>query len=587
MKRIYFTLITVLISITFLNCQKEFSSTNFGTGSVANNLASPITATLQGNILDEDGQPAAGVQITVGTKTSITNDHGYFRVRDAALDKNASLVIAEKPGYFTGYRTFSATSGVNQVVIKLLKKTLAGSLDGAGGGDIALSNGSKVSLPANGFIKKLDGSSYNGTVNVYAHYIDPAASDINESVPGSFMANDKNNKRVSLVSFGMMAVELESASGEKLQIAKDNTAKLTIAIPSPLQSSAPSSISLWYIDEQTGLWKEEGTAVKNGANYVGEVKHFSFWNADFSNPSVILKATIQNSKGQPLSNVSVNIKGTGSGHGCGYTDSLGQVSGLVPANENLTLEILDQCGGVVYSKSIPALTQNADLGRITIGNTNSSVIAVEGKILDCNNTPVTGGYAIIEFNNIIRYAHVYGNGDFSSSFVTCQGVASTFQVLGVDSASQQQGSAVSMTISSPITDVGNIIACGTSALEFVNYNIDGTDYISTPTNDSLIAFTSNGPGSSFTTYISGGKPQSFIDFNYIHNKTTGAFPLNILSTDAFATTSLTQPFNINITGYPQNIGEFYSGNFSGKFTDASAQAVVHNITCSFRLRKYY
>lgn len=54
------------------------------------------------------------------------------------------------------------------------------------------------------------------------------------------MANDKDNRRVALKSFGMMAVELESPSGEKLQIAKDNTAKLTIAIPASLQSSAPS-----------------------------------------------------------------------------------------------------------------------------------------------------------------------------------------------------------------------------------------------------------------------------------------------------------------------------------------------------------
>ncbi len=94
------------------------------------------------------------------------------------------------------------------------------------------------------------------------------------------------------MSFGMMAVVLESTSGEKLQIAKDKSAKLTIPIPSSIQSSAPASISLWYVDEQTGLWKEEGTATKNGTSYVGDVKHFSFWNADFSNPAVNVSVTI-------------------------------------------------------------------------------------------------------------------------------------------------------------------------------------------------------------------------------------------------------------------------------------------------------
>ena len=187
---------------------------------------------------------------------------------------------------------------------------------------------------------------------MYASYINPTAADISETVPGSFMANDKNNKRVTLKSFGMMAVVLESTSGEKLQIGKGNTAKLTTPIPSSVQSSAPATISLWYVDEQTGLWKEEGIATKNGTNYTGEVKHFSFWNCDFSDPAVMLSMTIQNSKGLPLVYVSVHIEGVDGGHAYGYTDSLGQISGLVPANVGLTLEVLDQCGTAAYSQNI-------------------------------------------------------------------------------------------------------------------------------------------------------------------------------------------------------------------------------------------
>ncbi len=173
MKRIHFAFLFCLLSVLSLNCQKELSSTNFSIGNTENNLPSPIIATLQGNILDENGQPASGVQITVGPKTSVTNATGYFRIINAALDKNASLVTAEKAGYFKGYRTFNATSGVNQIVIKLLKKTLAATVDGSSGGEISLSNGAKVSLPVNGVIKQSDGTAYSGNINVYASYIDP------------------------------------------------------------------------------------------------------------------------------------------------------------------------------------------------------------------------------------------------------------------------------------------------------------------------------------------------------------------------------------------------------------------------------
>ena len=68
MKRIYFAFLFCLLSVLSFNCQKELSSTNFSVGNTNNNSPAPIIATLQGNILDENGQPAPGVQITVGLK---------------------------------------------------------------------------------------------------------------------------------------------------------------------------------------------------------------------------------------------------------------------------------------------------------------------------------------------------------------------------------------------------------------------------------------------------------------------------------------------------------------------------------------
>ena len=400
MKRLHFALFLFLISVLSYNCRKEFSATGFGASDTENNVSSPVIATLQGNILDETGQPAGGAQITVGSKIATTNANGYFRIINAALDKNASLVTAIKPGYFKAYRTFNATSAVNQVVIKLIKKTLAGSVNAITGGDIALSNGAKISLPANGVVKESDGLPYTGSINVYAAYIDPTTADINETVPGSFMANDKNNKRVTLKSFGMMAVVLESTSGEKLQIAKDNTAKLTTPIPASLQPAAPSTISLWYVDEKTGLWKEEGIATKNETSYRGEVKHFTFWNCDFSEPAVTISMIVKNSSGFPLIYASVLIKSDTGGIAHGYTDSLGQVSGLVPANENLILQVLDECGAAIYSQNIDPFSQNTNLGNITVGNSTSSIVTIKGTLINCNNTPVSSGYALISYDHL-------------------------------------------------------------------------------------------------------------------------------------------------------------------------------------------
>jgi len=586
MKRLHFALFLFLISVLSFNCNKEFSATNFDTTNTGSNLPAPVIATLQGNILDENGQPATGVQIKAGSKITTTSAKGYFRIVDATLDRNASMVVAEKAGYFKAYRTFNATSGVNQVVIKLIRRTLAGTVNATTGGDITLSSGAKISLPANGIVKEQDGLPYTGSINVYASYIDPTAADINETVPGSFMANDKNDKRVTLKSFGMMAVVLESISGEKLQMTK-GTANLTIPIPSSAQSSAPATISLWFVDEQTGLWKEEGIATKNGTNYTGDVKHFSFWNCDFGEPAVTISMIIKNSSGLPLIYTGVLVKGDTGSIAHGYTDSLGQASGLVPANENLILEILDECGAIIYSQNIGPFSQNTNLGNITVGNSTSSVVTIKGTLINCNNTPISNGYALISYDNMIRYASASSNGDFSISFVTCSAIQSGFDIFGVDALSMEQGPTVKITAGSTEINAGNIFACGTIVSEHIKFNLDGTEHnlINSSGRDSFAVYTYPGVPPLFTTYVLGSQFGTYINFEFNHNQATGIFPMTRLNVSNSNNCVIIKPFDVNVTNYPQNVGEFYEGNFSGQFADSLDLTSLHNINCSFRLKK--
>ncbi len=452
MRRIYSTLSLLFLSVLFFQCQRELG--NIGGPDPITEIVTPepIAAALQGNIFDEAGQPAAGVTVQVGSKTTTTNANGYFRINDASLDKKASLVTATKAGYFKAYRTFSATSGANQVEIKLIKKVLTGTINAGAGGEVSLGNGSKVALAVNSVVNAATSAAYTGTVNVYAAYIDPASADINQTIPGSFMANDKDGNRVTLVSYGMMAVELESTVGEKLQIKSGSTATLTTAIPASVQASAPATIPLWSVDETTGLWKEEGSATKSGNVYVGDVKHFSFWNCDFGLPAITLSMTIKNSAGIPIVHAVVRIKRTvNNGMSYGYTDSLGQVSGLVPKNEALILEVLDQCHTPLYSQNIGPFTANTNLGVITIANTGTSVVTIKGKLVGCSGVTVTNGYAIVRIGYVVHYASVNATGDFETTFTRCSTSPNTYSIIGVDNATQQQSiSAISGSIVIPV-----------------------------------------------------------------------------------------------------------------------------------------
>jgi hypothetical protein len=583
MKGLYHALIVFCIALFTFNCQKEVSYNGPGNPGNGNNNTDPITATLQGNIVDENDQPAIGVLIKVGNKTATTNARGYFRISNAALDKSSSLVTAEKTGYFKAYRVFGASSGVNQVAIKLLKRSTTGSINVSSGGDVTLANGTKITFPANGIVKA-SGGAYSGSMKVYATYIDPTDPDISQNIPGSFQALDKDNKKVILTSYGMVAVELESSAGEKLQVAPNSTATLTMPIPAALQSSAPASIALWFVDEQTGIWKEEGTATKTGNSYIGTVKHFTYWNCDVAGPRVNLTAIFKTPEGVPVTATDVWIRpATGYSAAHGFTDSLGQINGPIPANIPLVLEVMSPCNSVMYSQNIGPYSSDVNLGTITV-NPNPSTVVVKGRLVNCSGAAVTNGYVNINYGNWVRYVSVSNTGEFASTFYTCAGMPSTCQIYGVDITAQQQGATVNVSVVSPLTDAGDITACGTSSIQYINYNVDGTNYSvsSLVQGDEFTGIRMDSVASD-AAYLSGRHGNnSAITFIFGHTGVPGTYPLTTLSVGN-NNQLIVSPSTVVLTNCPQTVGQFYEGTFSGQYEDNAG--VTHVISCSFRVRR--
>ena len=118
--------------------------------------------------------------------------------------------------------------------VKLSRRDVIGTIDAANGGNVSLSNGTTISLPANGVKSTSTGASYTGAISVYSHYIDPTAADIAGIMPGDLRGLRTNGDLNVLDSYGMLEVELTGASGELLQIADGKKATLTMAIPASL-----------------------------------------------------------------------------------------------------------------------------------------------------------------------------------------------------------------------------------------------------------------------------------------------------------------------------------------------------------------
>ena len=577
----------ILIAVLFFSCQKSLTYEN-GSSSTAPDLSTKINSSVSGFVTDENDAAVMGATAQFGTANITTDKYGYFEIKNVQVVKEVAVVTITKPGYFKGIKTYIANQDNAAFFrIKLIPKTVIGTISAASGGIVALSNGLSVKLLAGSVVNAASNATYTGPVNVAAYWINPTSADLNRIMPGDLRGINTEGSLKLLQTFGMAAVELTGAAGELLQIVNGQKATLTLPIPSSLSSSAPTTIPLWYFDEAGGLWKQEGSATKTGNNYVGDVSHFSFWNYDVPANYVQFNCTLKNSAGNPLpyTLVKVTVAGTNNS-GWGYTDSSGYVGGAVPNNANLLLEVFPNygCTTPLYSQTFTTTNVNISLGVLTVPTANN-LATINGTVTNCASTPVTNGYIILLEGGIYSRYPLNNLGAYNFCKIFCS-FPQTVTLIGEDVANQQQSSNVTYMVNSGTNTVANIQACGVTTQQFINYTINSTTYSFTSPADTFFYFNNNQSLISLTSYrftpppgnvnfwignvgIAVGSSQNLVTFN----------PSQIADS-----LRITTPILVNITEYGV-VGQFAAGNFTGVLTGAAPANTQYNITCNFRLRR--
>ncbi len=349
------------ISIVILFACRKANSLKGGQTS-----ANMVTGSVAGRVTDLNNVPISNAPVTAGTVATTTDANGQFTIKNAQLDKDAGFVKVTMAGYFNGSRTFlTSTNAANNVKIQLIPKIVSGSFTTGLGGNVNVSGGGTVNFLANSVVNATTNVAYAGSVSVSTFYLNPADPNFNEFMPGDLRGINTSNQQSILKVFGMASIEMDDASGEKLQLATGKTATISLPIPSAMQANAPATLPLWYFDETKGLWKQEGSATKQGINYVGTVAHFSFWASGQLEQSIKLDAMFKDSSGMPFSNNLVTITSLKYGATNGYTDSSGTVSGLVPSNDSLVMKVFNQ-NEEIYSQAVGPFVADTNLGIITI-----------------------------------------------------------------------------------------------------------------------------------------------------------------------------------------------------------------------------
>lgn len=592
-KSILKNLLLIFSLSVFFSCQKEISLDNGGSVVTPPDLSTKISSSVSGFVTDEHDAPVKAAAVQFGSSTITTDKYGYFEAKNVQVVKEAAVVTVSKPGYFKGIKTYMAKEGKSAFFrIKLVPKTIAGTINSSTGGTVSLASGLGVKLNAGSVVNASTNQPYSGTINVTAFWLNPEATDFNRTVPGDLRGIDKNGALKLMRTYGMAAVELTGSAGELLQITNGQKATLTIPVSASMAASAPASIPLSYFDEATGLGKEQGSAIKTGNTYVAEVSHFSWWWLSLPGPYVQFDCTVKDNLGNPLSYITAGFAYYYSGGGgfsvaLGTADANGYVSGPIPANLAMEFDIFSdqQCSyPVVYRQNITTANQNVSLGNIAINGYNT-IASITGKVVDCNN--VADPNTCVFLRDYYFYYRLIPNsqGIFTFSKLICSSPAN-MGITAQNLSTLQYGNEQMFTIVTGNNNVGNINACGNLPQEFFHFTVDGNNYDFNPPsayfynyiwpagNITNYAYTSLGDFGGFDFTEQGIGPNSVQELQVVK-----VYPLQ----DSLI---VSHPCSVNITEFGAT-GQYMSGNFSGIFQSYFHPPLTYNLSCTFRIKRNF
>lgn len=542
----------------------------------AKNFGNPAKRDFVVQIVDERNNSLSGAAVSIGNTSVQTDANGIAILKQANVYEQFAYITVKKAGYMDGSRSLvPAPVGSSTVKVMLFTDKVTATINSGQTAAVSLPNGVKVIF--DGSFKTTTGTAYVGSVDVVVNGLEASDPDLFRKMPGMLFARNVAGDAKLLETYGMMNVSLRGSGGQRLQIA--NKAQIEMNITSAQLASAPATMPLWHFDESLGYWIEEGLANKVGNKYIGEVSHFSWWNFDLpiAGPIVQLQIKLVNGSGNPLAHVHTTlVRPGGSTSFASETEINGTINGPVPANEVLTLKVYDGCSNLVHTQSIGPFSTSTVLPDITLNLTATQHTVLSGSLKKCDNSNVTNGYVGVNYGGQTFVAMVT-NGAFNFGMLICS--SNSVTLIAEDLDSHQNSGTLNYQLSSPATNVGNLLTCN-SSVESITYSIDGGAVKSVTTNINASAVSGH-------LNIAGGSPVLMNDISISSNTTTPGiytsatiFQMNGngLATGLNSTlTSFNMTYNLSSVG---SVGQYIDLVFNGTYNEMVMTGIGQGYTLS-------
>ncbi|MBT8190235.1 MAG: hypothetical protein KJO29_07375, partial [Bacteroidia bacterium] len=368
---------------------------------------------ITGKVTTLDGQPLTMVSVSLAEMTVLSDVDGYYILDDIPVGEN-QVISFKMDGFVTNYKRVDVLKDAYALAHAALSPVgIEAQFNVDQETNIDFS-GAKVKIPANTIVDG-NGSVVSGSFNIKATYFNPTDDNYIDVFPGDFMGESTTGDVGLLESYGFINVEL-SKDGEALNLAEGSISEISIPVPAELQSIAPTTIPLFFFDEENGIWKEEGSANLINGSYTGTVSHFSNWNADFiyEDQTCTIKGRVVDQNGNPIDFARVVANGVDfSGSNVAFSGSDGRFSMKIKSDSRVVVfaELAIPGVGILIGISPPRIEDTCppdgmnDIGDLVIelpeqGNVND----VWWDVCSFN----TSNLWIVGRNGKIQYSPDYG-----------------------------------------------------------------------------------------------------------------------------------------------------------------------------------
>ena len=221
-----------------------------------------------------------------------SDDQGTIQSNDLSADWPLQIELVHAD-YATQVSVLEVPNNGDDVHVTaiMLKRVSAGQFDSSQGGKVAGVDGAIADIPVDAFVDA-NGNTVSGNIDVTITPVDVSSDQGRATFPGSFSGiNEDGSEAPLIVSFGTAEYRF-TQNGNALQLKAGTNATIEIPIyvhtlPDGTAIKAGDTIPLWYLNESTGEWHNEGTGTvvanantPTGFALRGSVAHFTWWNVD-------------------------------------------------------------------------------------------------------------------------------------------------------------------------------------------------------------------------------------------------------------------------------------------------------------------